>query len=119
MSLVMGILEKDFLVLCADTQLNKPDGSKDTINKLIKINDNIILGMGGQAEAAQDILARVKSCINIGTFDFNQYINTFITIFDSYCQVEAPLGDVSFLIGGHLSHPFITDKLHKYNSPYS
>lgn len=100
MSLIMGILEKDFLILCADTQLNKPDGSKEIIEKLIEINNNIIIGIGGQLEAANDILARVELSIGFENCDFSQYINTFAAIFDSYCQAGSPLGHVSFLIGG-------------------
>lgn len=100
MSLVMGILEKDFFVLCADTQLNKPDGTKELIDKIIKINDNIILGMGGQVEAALNIITQANHYSNYESASFLHYDRILTSIFCSYHESGTPLGDVTLLVGG-------------------
>lgn len=100
MSLVMGILEKDFMILCADTQLNKPDGSKEVINKLIKINDNIILGMGGQAEAALSIISQTHQYIDHNNISFLDYDRILTDVFCFYHKCGMPFGDTTLLVGG-------------------
>lgn len=41
MSLIMGVLESDFVIFCADTQLNGYNGIKNEVDKVYYINKNI------------------------------------------------------------------------------
>lgn len=58
MSLVIGFVADDFLLLCGDTQLNFPDGSKGTIQKVHIFNDSILWGYTGSVKSNLDFIQK-------------------------------------------------------------
>lgn len=81
MSLIMGILDKDFGIICADTQLNEEDGSKNIVQKVYALNPNIIFSVGGEASIIFSILDNV---IAAGTeLLFHEFVEKIHTEFST------------------------------------
>ena len=98
MSLVLGILEQDFVIFCADTRITFFDGSKETITKTFYINNNIICAIGGDAETTHSIIDGVLKDTNQEDISYDQFVDGIEKEFDKLTNVSIP--DVSIMIAG-------------------
>lgn len=57
MSLVIGVLCDEYVLLCGDTQINYGNGNKGLISKVFKLNKNLIWGFTGNVERNMNILS--------------------------------------------------------------
>lgn len=87
MSLVQAIVTEDFALVCGDTRSVNLDGSsrKDTYNKVIRLNKNIIFGVTGDVKDnfklfdgfcyLHSIYGFVNSEQNFEDLSYNEFIN--------------------------------------------
>jgi len=91
MSLVIHVMDNKMSIICGDTQLNLPDGSKGIIRKVFKINNTIICGGGGDAAAFYGILLfAIDSAQKVITnnFSFEEFVYIIEQRFLYYTSLE-------------------------------
>lgn len=97
MSLVMGILQNDFVMFCSDSRLNGYDNNSYTVQKVFKYNENIIYAIGGDKETVDSIIEITRNICGENA-SYEDFSNTVEYIFRNL-----PLKDtknISIFIGG-------------------
>lgn len=95
MTLTIGIIAKDGVVLASDSRLSSDLFSNDTVDKIIKIGDNIAVGIAGDGTLGTHIFDLIKKedklKINEGiqsvAEDLSKKLSTF---FDNYYPNKLP-----------------------------
>lgn len=83
MSLIVGILQNDFIMFCSDSRLNGYDQKKYLVQKIFKLNDNLMYATGGDKESIDNILDKAISVCeeNVSYREFSNIIDTIKTYF--------------------------------------
>jgi len=83
MTLVLYIPYKDGSLLISDRLNSLYDGSKEPVDKIIKLREDLVIGFSGQTEICQNILEVIKSKVyTLSDFEINE------TIRDRYHQIR-------------------------------
>lgn len=100
MSLIMGVLDRDFVLFCGDTQLNKYDGTKEETEKIFKINEDIIIGIGGDAELSHQIIDSILEERDVVNLSFEVFESELVDSFNNLINTADTIPNVSIISAG-------------------
>ncbi|WP_176256345.1 Ntn hydrolase family protein [Enterocloster alcoholdehydrogenati] len=96
MSLIVGILQNDFIMFCSDSRLNGYDQKKYLVQKIFKLNDNLMYATGGDKESIDNILDKAISVCEENV-SYREFSNIVEDIFRSLPLSETK--NISLFIG--------------------
>lgn len=96
----MGVLESDFVIFCADTQLNGYDGIKSEVDKVYYINKDIIVATGGDYSLSHQTISLVTAHKNQENISFHEFYNAILQAFNEVSLSYSILPNVTLLVAG-------------------
>lgn len=97
MSLLMGILQNDFVIFCSDSRLNGYDNNSYTVQKVFKYNENLIYATGGDKETIDSIIEITRNICGENA-SYEDFSNTVEDIFRNLSLKDTK--NISIFIGG-------------------
>ena len=118
MSLIMGILDKDFCILCSDSRLNKFDGTKDFIQKVSNFRKDLIYAIGGDAAIMMNMVNEISMTLDMNIISFYDLYIALGEKFQKYAA-DPTTPNISICIGGYMNEKFMKADFLILNSEFS
>lgn len=103
MSILLGVLDKNFAMICADTQLNCFDGTKKEIQKVYQINDSLIIGIGGDSKIMCDIISNIQDMNKSHIMNFAEANDIISSLFYEF-STQPSIPDIFIIFAGKINN---------------